>query len=237
MQPRPNKCKLNAGDRARRRFVGSAGRIAASTAAVGSGRRRSAPVGGPRTRDLWSRNRRRRAAVRARPGRRRRRWLQTALRRRRRRRPLVRRVVAAAGVGGGGGGSVGGGGAAVAHRTDVRWASPTVVARPAAVRPTGAQRNRHGNRSPLPLTNPFGTADRPLTPGAPPLPYKPRRRLSDRPSRHIIRTRLFQPFSTRPRRDRRHFLVARDFYFFHSHNIIRFKRYCIRLHYIVVILL
>lgn len=63
-------------------------------------------------------------------------------------------------------GGGGGGDAAVAHHTltDVRWASlparRAVVARPAAAPPIGAQRNRHGNRSPLPLTNPFGTADR-----------------------------------------------------------------------------
>lgn len=147
MQPRPNKCKLNAGDRARRRFVGSAGRIAASTAAVGPGRRLSAPIDeAAHTRDLWSHNRRRRATG---------------------------TTTAVVSANGGGGGS---------PSSAVRWCLPVavvgtsvghpyrrrvVVARPATAPPTGAYRNRHGNRSPLPLTNPFSTTDRPLTPRVP----------------------------------------------------------------------
>jgi len=198
MQPRPNKCKLNAGDRARRRFVGSAGRIAASTAAVGSGRRRSAPVVGPRTRDLWSHNRRRAVA-----------------------RATGTTTAAVAANGGGGSPSsvvrwclvavsvvvlpltervVVGSPPSRTTRVPTSVGHPyrrrAVVARPAAAPPTSAQRNRHGNRSPLPLTNPFGTADRPLTPPASPLSNALPRRLPGRSSRHIIRTRLFQPFST-----------------------------------------
>ncbi|KAL4122475.1 hypothetical protein QTP88_014797 [Uroleucon formosanum] len=189
-----------------------AGRIAASTAAVGSGRRRSAPVVGPRTRDLWSHNRRRAVA-----------------------RATGTTTAAVAANGGGGGPSsvvrwclvavsvlvevVAVVGSPPSHTTRVPtsvghpYRRRAVVARPAAAPSTGAQRNRHGNRSPLPLTNPFGTADRPLTPRAPAHEHTTTaaaRSVVAAYHTHAIVSTLFHTRASR----RRHFLVTRDFFQF-----------------------
>jgi len=86
-----------------------------------------------------------------------------------------------------------------------------VVARPAAARPTGAQRNRHGNRSPLPLTNPFGTADRPLTPRAPATEHNATAAARSVVAAYHTHAIVSTLFHTRSRR-RRHFLVTRDYF-------------------------
>jgi len=86
-----------------------------------------------------------------------------------------------------------------------------VVARPAAAPPTGAQRNRHGNRSPLPLTNPFGTTDRPLTPRAPALEHTATAASRSVVAAYHTHEIVSTLFHTRAHR-RRHFLVTRDFF-------------------------